>query len=224
MFSNFFQTLGALDSIRVTLIMSFFSTLISALLGIPAGLLLEKIKMPGKKLIVRILRTLMGIPPVVVGLVAYMILRRKGPLGDFKMLFTIQGMVFAQVLIITPIICGMVYSYASSSAPAIREFAKTMRANGKQTSLLLISEMKHEICFAVLSGFSRSISEVGAVFLVGGNIKNNTRTMTTAISTLKNAGEFQEGIMLGVILLLIAFVVQTLSDYLQREDFGHENY
>ena len=140
------------------------------------------------------------------------------------MLFTIQGMVFAQVLIITPIICGMVYSYASSSAPAIREFAKTMRANGKQTSLLLISEMKHEICFAVLSGFSRSISEVGAVFLVGGNIKNNTRTMTTAISTLKNAGEFQEGIMLGVILLLIAFVVQTLSDYLQREDFGHENY
>jgi len=99
-----------------------------------------------------------------------------------------------------------------------------MRANKWQTSVLLVSEMKNEICFAVLSGFSRSISEVGAVFLVGGNIKNNTRTMTTAISTLKNAGEFEEGVMLGVILLLIAFVVQSLSDYLQREELGDENY
>jgi len=164
MLSDFFQTLGALDSIRVTLIMSFFSTLISAILGIPLGLLLEKAKIPGKKYVVRVLRTLMGVPPVVVGLAAYMLLRKKGPLGSLEMLFTIKGMVFAQVLIITPIICGMVYTYASSAAPAIREFAKTMRANKWQTSVLLVSEMKNEICFAVLSGFSRSISEVGAVF------------------------------------------------------------
>ena len=84
--------------------------------------------------------------------------------------------------------------------------------------------MKNEIYFAVISGYGRSISEVGAVFLVGGNIKNNTRTMTTAISTLKGAGEYYEGVFLGVVLMLMAFVVQTLADHFQREETGDENY
>ena len=166
----------------------------------------------------------MGAPPVVVGLIAYMLLRKKGPLGSLRLLFTIKGMVFAQVLIIVPIICGMVYSYSVANAPAIRKFAKTRGANRRQTGLLLVREMKQEMGFAVLSGYSRSISEVGAVFLVGGNIKENTRTMTTAISTLKSAGEFREGIILGIILLLIAFVIQTLSDYLQRGEEENENF
>ena len=223
-FSVFFQTLGASDSIRVTLIMSFWSTVLSAFVGIPMGLALEKGRFPGKRMVLRILRTLMGAPPVAIGLIAYMLLRRNGPLGGLHFLFTIKGMVFAQMLIIIPIICGMVHSYAASAAPSIRLFGKTMGADRIQTEILLIRELKREICFAVLTGYSRSISEVGAVFLVGGNIKNNTRTMTTAISTLKNAGEFQEGIMLGILLLLIAFCVQLLSDYLLKEDSEDENY
>ena len=224
MFSDFFASLGALDSIRVTLIMSFWSTLISSAIGVPLGIALEHWNFPGKKLAVRIIRTMMGAPPVVVGLIAYMLLRKKGPLGSLRLLFTIKGMVFAQVLIIVPIICGMVYSYSVANAPAIREFAKTMGANRRQTGLLLVREMKQEMGFAVLSGYSRSISEVGAVFLVGGNIKESTRTMTTAISTLKSAGEFREGIILGIILLLIAFVIQTLSDYLQMGEEENENF
>ena len=207
LFSEFFGTIGALDSIRVTVIMSFWSTLIASVLGVFLGLLLERKDFPGKRAVIRLNRTLMGAPPVVIGLLAYMILRKKGPLGDLRWVFTIKGMVFAQVLIITPIICGMVYSYAVRTAPA-----------------LLVKEMKNEIYFAVISGYGRSISEVGAVFLVGGNIKNNTRTMTTAISTLKGAGEYYEGVFLGVVLMLMAFVVQTLADHFQREETGDENY
>ena len=223
-FSKFFGTVGVLDSIRVTLVMSFWSTLIASVLGISLGLLMEKNRFPGKRLAVRINRTLMGAPPVVIGLLAYLLLRKKGPLGDLRWVFTIRGMVFAQVLIITPIVCGMVYSYAVRTAPAIRAFAKTMGADSRQTNRLLLREMKTEIYFAVVSGYGRSISEVGAVFLVGGNIKNNTRTMTTAISTLKGAGDYYEGIFLGILLMVMAFAVQTLADYFRKEESADENF
>jgi len=223
-FSDFFHSSGVVDSIRVTVIMSFFSTLISSVLGIFFGLLLEHFNFKGKNIIIRINRTLMGSPPVVIGLVAYMLLRGKGPLGFLGWVFTIQGMVFAQVIIITPIICGMVYSYAIRTAPAVRSFAKSMGASKMQINLLILKELKNEIYFSILTGFSRSISEVGAVFLIGGNIKSSTRTMTTAISTLKNAGEFKDGIYLGIILMLMAFIVQSLADYLRKEDEYDENY
>ncbi len=224
LFSQFFGTVGVVDSIRVTLIMSFWSTLIASALGITLGLFLEWRDFPGKRLVIRINRTLMGAPPVVIGLITYMLLRKRGPLGSLRWVFTIKGMVCAQVLIITPIVCGMVYSYAVGTAPAVRAFAKTMGADRRQTGWLLLREMKNEIYFTVVSGYGRSISEVGAVFLVGGNIKNATRTMTTAISTLKGAGDYYEGVFLGVILMLMAFAVQTLADSFRKEERTDENY
>ena len=194
LFSKFFGTVGVIDSIRVTLVMSFWSTLIASMLGIFLGLVLEQTKFPGKKLVVRVNRTLMGAPPVVIGLLTYMLLRKKGPFGALRWVFTIKGMVAAQVLIITPIVCGMVYSYAVRTAPSIRAFARTMGADRHQT-----------------------------VFLVGGNIKNSTRTMTTAISTLKGAGDYYEGVFLGVILMLLAFAVQTLAEHFRQEETPDEN-
>ena len=223
-FSGFFGTIGMLDSIRVTLIMSFFSTLIASILGVSLAILLERSQFPLKKLVIRINRTLMGAPPVVIGLLSYMLLRKRGPLGFLGWVFTIQGMVFAQVLILTPIICGMVYTYLVRQAPKIRAFAHTMGANPWQTNLLILQEIKNEIYFSIVSGYGRSISEVGAVFLVGGNIKNSTRTMTTAISTLKGAGDYYEGVFLGIILMLMAFVVQTVADTLRKEVTEDENY
>ena len=223
LFSKFFGTVGVIDSIRVTLVMSFWSTLIASMLGIFLGLVLEQTKFPGKKLVVRVNRTLMGAPPVVIGLLTYMLLRKKGPFVALRWVFTIKGMVAAQVLIITPIVCGMVYSYAVRTAPSIRAFARTMGADRHQTARLLLREMKNEIYFAVVSGYGRSISEVGAVFLVGGNIKNSTRTMTTAISTLKGAGDYYEGVFLGVILMLLAFAVQTLAEHFRQEETPDEN-
>jgi len=221
---SFFANIGALDAIRVTFVMAITSTFISALLGIALGLFLERHDFTGKKVIIRINRTLMGVPPVVIGLVVYLLLMRRGPLGSLSLLFTVQGMILAQTLIITPIISGMVYAHAARSAPSIRQFARTMGADRRQTNLLMIKEMKHEIYFAIVTGFGRSISEVGAVMLVGGNIKGSTRTMTTAISLLKSQGIFTEGVTLGLILLFMAFVLQWMADYFRKEETADENY
>jgi len=223
LFSDFFSQVGILDTIRVTLVMSFFSTMIASFFGIILGLLLERKTFPGKKVVVRINRTLMGLPPVVAGLVAYMLLMRRGPLAFLGWLFTISGMVLAQIIIITPIICGMVYTAAAGAAPAIRAFAKSMGADKRQTGLLIIKEMRSDIYFSVVTGYGRSISEVGAVMLVGGNIKNSTRTMTTAIATLTSAGIFTDGITLGIILLIMAFIVMLVADRVRKEDVFDEN-
>ncbi len=222
--NTFFSDVGVLDAVFVTFRMAFWSTVISSVLGILLGILLEKARFPGKRVVIRINRTLMGVPPVVIGLIVYMLLMRRGPLGKLEILFTIKGMIFAQVLIITPIICGMTYTSLVSKAPAIRVFAKTMGASRLQTQLLVIRELKKELYFAVVTGFGRSISEVGAVMLVGGNIKGHTRTMTTAISLLKSQGIFTEGLALGVILLIMAFLIQSLADFFQKGENFNENY
>lgn len=220
---EFFQSVGVWDAIRTTLIMAFWATLISSMLGVTFGLLLESAHFPGKKIVVRLNRTLMGVPPVVVGLLVYLLLMRRGPLGPLSLLFTLPGMVIAQTLIITPIICGMIYSYTSKQAPAIREFALTMGATPWQTTKTIIKELRREIYFCMVTGFGRSISEVGSVMLVGGNIKGKTRTMTTTISLLKSQGIFTEGVTLGVLLLVMAFIIQWLCDFLQREEESNEN-
>jgi tungstate transport system permease protein len=213
-----------LDIILLTIKLAFFSTFLSALLGIPFGMLLEKTDFLGRGIIIRINRTLMGLPPVVAGLIVYLLLMRKGLFGEFGLLFTFQAMVIAQVVIITPIISGMSYTTARNIAPQIRNFAKSMGANRWQTFLLLIKEMKNELYFIIVAGFGRSISEVGAVMIVGGNIQYKTRTMTTAISLMRNRGDYSEAITLGVILLLISFIIQGLVDLLRRCDYNYENY
>jgi tungstate transport system permease protein len=210
--------------IGVTLRMAFASTAIGSALGIVLGLLLEKTEFPGKRVVVRVCRTLMGTPPVVAGLVVYLLLMRRGPLGFLELLFTVRGMVIAQILILTPILGCMVYSYACRCAPRIRAFAKIMGANSGQTKLLMIREMSNEIYFVVITGFSRAVSEVGSVMIVGGNIQHKTRTMTTAISLMRNMGSYGEAITLGVLLLVIAFLLQSISDFLRGETAEAENF
>ena len=223
-FDELFSDVGVYDAIRVTFQMAVTSTLLSAVVGTFLGMALERFTFPGKRLVIRINRTLMGVPPVVVGLLVYMLTMRRGPLGRLELLFTIKGMILAQTIIITPIICGLVYTYAAKTAPAVRVFAKTMGAGKLQTDLLLLREMKHEIYFAVVTGFGRSISEVGAVMLVGGNIKGHTRTMTTAISLLKSQGIFTEGLTLGLLRLVMAVGLQCLADFFRKESDVNENY
>lgn len=215
---------AVLSAIKVTFEMAFASTLVSAVLGVAIGLWLQNHEFAGKKVVVRINRTLMGVPPVVIGLLVYLLTMRGGLLGPLALLFTVKGMILAQVLIITPIISGMVFSYAESTVPAIKAFAKTMGADKKQTDRLILSELRNEIYFCIITGFGRAISEVGSVMLVGGNIKGHTRTMTTMISLLKSQGIYSEGIGLGVLLLIMAFILQTLSDSVRKEQIRDENY
>ena len=219
-----FTNPAVLSAVKVTFEMAFTSTLISALLGVAIGLWLQTHDFTGKRTIVRINRTLMGVPPVVIGLVVYLLTMRGGPLGPLSLLFTVRGMILAQIMIITPILSGMVFSYAETAVPAIRAFAKTMGADKGQTRRLIISELRNEIYFCIITGFGRAISEVGSVMLVGGNIKGHTRTMTTMISLLKSQGIYSEGIGLGLLLLIMAFILQTLSDLVRKEQIRDENY
>jgi len=211
--------------ITLTLRMTLLSTFISSVIGIPLGLLLDRANFTGKKLVVVINRTLMASPPVVIGLVVYLILMRNGPFGFLGLLFTFEAMVIAQVLLLTPIICGIVYTASQRNALNIRSFALTMGANNRQTMALLIKELSNEIYFAMITGFGRAMSEVGAIMIVGGNIRHHTRAMTTTISLLRNRGEIDQAVFLGVILMLIAFSVQMLADVLRkRERRTDENF
>ena len=204
--------------ITLTIRMTLLSTFIASIIGIPAGLLLERASFPGKKLVISVNRTLMASPPVVIGLVVYLLLMRRGPLGFMGLLFTFEAMVIAQVLLLTPIICGMVYTAASRSAERIRAFAVSMGADRRQTQILLVRELSNEIYFAVITGFGRAMSEVGAIMIVGGNIRFHTRTMTTTISLLRNQGEINQAIFLGAILMMIALAVTVTTDFLRRRE------
>jgi len=160
----------------------------------------------------------MAAPPVVIGLVVYLILMRNGPLGFLGWLFTFEAMVIAQVLLITPIICGIVFTASQRSAPSIRLFAKTMGASKWQTLILLVRELSNEIYFAAVTGFGRAMSEVGAIMIVGGNIRYHTRVMTTTISLLRNRGEINQAVFLGILLMLIALAVQVIAGLLRRRE------
>lgn len=204
--------------VAVTMRVTVSSTIISSILGIPLGIWLQKISFRGKWLVININRALMASPPVVIGLVVYLLLMRNGPLGFFGLLFTVEAMIIAQVLLITPIICGATYAAAQRSAGEIRAFAHTMGANRMQTLFLLMRELRGGIYFAIVVGFGRAISEVGAIMIVGGNIRHNTRTMTTAIAMMRNQGDFERAISFGVFLMLMAFGIQIVISLIRRKD------
>ena len=217
--------------ILLTLRMTLTSTAISALLGIPAGLLLARTR-PAfwifrfiKRFVVGLNRTLMATPPVVAGLVVWVLFRRGGPFGDLGLVLTFEGMVLAQTLLITPIICGIVYTAADRYSERIQSFAHTMGATRLQAHILTIKELSNEIYFSVATGFGRAMSEVGAIMLVGGNIRGLTRTMNTSIVMMHRQGEFEQALLFGAILMIIAFTVQMLADFLHiRERRVDENF
>jgi len=209
------ETLGV---ITLTLRMTLLSTAVSSILGIPLGLWLDRAGFTGKRFVVLINRTLMAAPPVVIGLVVYLLLMRNGPFGFMGRLFTFEAMVIAQVILITPIICGIVYTASQRNASRIRSFAVTMGATKWQTQILLIRELSNEIYFAAITGFGRAMSEVGAIMIVGGNIRYHTRVMTTTISLLRNRGEINQAVFLGVVLMLIALAVQVIAGVLRKRE------
>lgn len=197
--------------IGTTLVMSFFSTALSALLGIPLGTALGRAKFKGKGAVMRILNTLMSLPPVVAGLAVFMLFRSVGPFGSLHLMFTVQIMVIAQVVLITPVICGLAASAAEQNAASLSETARGIGlSKGRQTALL-IRECRGQFLSIVLLGFGRSIAEVGAVSMVGGNIQFKTRVMTTAIMLESNKGDFTKALALGIILLAISFAVNIIA-------------
>lgn len=203
--------------IGVTVRMSFFSTLISSVIGLPLGVALGRAKFRGKGIFLRITNTLMGLPPVVAGLIVFLLLSRRGPLGSLQLLFSVRAMVIAQILLITPIITGLSASVSSVKAKSLCETADGIGISKFRQVFLLLTECKSPLISVILTGFGRAISEVGAVQIVGGNVQWKTRVMTTAIMLETNKGNFEFAIALGIILLILAFVVNSFAYRLQEK-------
>ena len=202
--------------LQVTARMSLQSSILALLLGVPLGIWLGACKFPGRGALLVANRTLMGLPPVVCGLLFYMLFSGVGPFRHLKLLFTVKIMVMAQVILITPIVVGTMETYVSGVAPAIRETTRGLGLGSFKTFGLLCSECLYPIISAYLLAFARSIAEVGAVSMVGGAIAWKTNVMTTAIMQYTNQGNFSLGIALGLILLTISLLVNVVISLLQR--------
>ena len=200
----------------VTARVSLSSSLIALLLGVPLGIALGSRQFRGRNLLLVLNRTLMGMPPVVCGLLFYMLFSGVGPFRSAKLLFTVKIMIMAQVVLITPIVVGNLESYVSSMAPAVRETSRGLGLSRGKTFLLLIHECAYPIFSAYLLSFARAIAEVGAVSMVGGAISWKTNVMTTAIMEYTNKGNFSMGIALGLILMSLSLVLNALISLLQR--------
>ncbi len=202
--------------IAVTLRMSLFSTFLSSLLGIPAGVLLGANQFRGKQFLSRLVNTLLGLPPVVAGLLVLLLLSRSGPLGNFRLLYTVEAMVIAQVLLITPFVIAMTANLVGVNANSINETLTGVGIRGTKRLKFFLLDFRVPFISIILAGFGRSIAEVGAVQMVGGNIQFKTRVMTTAIMMQTNMGRFDFAIALGLILLLISFLVNSIANRIQK--------
>lgn len=202
--------------IGVTLKMSFFSTLISCLIGMPLGVLIEKGSFFGRGLLKKLSSTLMGLPPVVAGLIVYMLFTRYGIFGSLGLLFTVEVMIVAQVMLITPVVLCLTSSVVSVSGNPLKETARGLGLKRGRTLSLFLIHNRRALLSVVLTAFGRSIAEVGAVSLVGGNIQWKTRVMTTAILLETNKGKFTFALALGIVLLIISLIVNVSASLLSK--------
>ena len=202
--------------LTVTLKMTLLSSSTALLLGAPYGVLLASTHFPGRKSLIILNRTLMGLPPVVCGLLCYLLFSGVGPLRGLKLLFTVTGMIIAQVILITPIVAGSMETALAPLVGDIRETARGLGLSRGKIFLLTLNESKYALVSAYLLGFGRAMAEVGAVSMVGGAIAYKTNVMTTAIMMYTNIGDFQYALALGVLLLVISLMVNVLAHLLQR--------
>ena len=205
-----------LNILGITANMSLRSSLMALALGVPLGIWLGACRFPGRGVVLVANRTLQSMPPVVCGLLFYMLFSGVGPFRHLKLLFTVEIMVMAQVVLITPIVVSNMETYVAGIAPAIRETAKGLGLNGFRVFWLMCNECVYQIISTYLLAFARSIAEVGAVSMVGGAIAWKTNVMTTAIMQYTNRGNFSLGIALGMILLTVSLVVNIVISLLQR--------
>jgi tungstate transport system permease protein len=183
---------------------------VSAILGIPLGAVLALIRFPGRRLVVALVYTGMGLPPVVVGLVVYLLLSRSGPLGGLGWLFTPPAMTLAQTTIALPLVIGLTMTGLEAVDPQLRLQIRSLGASRRQEVGALLHEARGGVVAAVVAGFGGIISEVGAAMLVGGNIEGQTRVLSTAIVLETRMGEFEFALVLGGLLLSLAFAVNVV--------------
>lgn len=198
---------GVMQIALLSLYISLSATLIAALISIPIGGFIHFHEFYGKRIVIVLIQTLYSVPTVVVGLVIYLLISRSGPLGSLGLLFTPEGMILGQTVLIIPIMTGLVISALSGVDRSISDTLVALGATGFQKTLEIIKEARFAILSAVVLGFGRAIAEVGVAMMIGGNIRGFTRVLTTAITLETGMGEFGFSIALGIILLIIALIV-----------------
>lgn len=194
-----------------------FATFIAALIGVPVALILDVSKFRFKNILILVFQTLVGIPPVLVGLLLWLLLSRSGPLGGLNLLFTTTAMILAQIVIALPIIVTISHSHFARVDEKIRLLLLTLGANKFQFMAAVLRESLSGVFSAILTAFGRVAGEVGAVMIVGGNILGRTRVLTTSIVLYTNTGQFEKAIFAGLILLSIAFTVNFMANLLSRK-------
>lgn len=205
-----------LEIVFLSLQVSIIAIIISTLLGVPLGTQLGLKPEKRTRLINKIIFTFMGMPPVVAGLIIYLILSRQGPLGVLGLLYTPSAMIIAQVFLATPIITGLTMVGIRAKGSEVAEVARSLGAGSALAAWTVVKESRIAILGAVITGFSRVVAEVGAVMIVGGNIAGHTRVMTTAIVLETRKGNFELAIGLGIILLLLSFMINSVLYNMQR--------
>ncbi len=203
-------------TVWTSLYTSSTAIVIAALLGVPIGLWLGLSRFRGRQLAITLLNTLMALPTVVVGLLLFGLLSRQGPLGPLGLLFTPWAMIAGQAVLATPIVANLVLAAVAGADNRIINTALTLGASQFQAALQLLREIRFGVMAAVIAGFGRVIAEVGVAMMLGGNIRNSTRTMTTAIALETSKGEFAFGLALGMVLMSVALLVNLGLNVLQQ--------
>jgi tungstate transport system permease protein len=198
-------TLAAI--VMLSLTVSLSAVLLASLIGIPLGASLAVARFPGRQGVVVMLNALMGLPPVVVGLIVYLALSRAGPLGELGLLFTPQAMVIAQTILIVPIIAALTRQAVEDAWREYEEQLRSLGAQGTRAALTLVWDIRFSLLTAVLAGLGRASAEVGAVMIVGGNIDGVTRVMTTTIALETSKGDLPLALSLGIVLITIVLLI-----------------
>jgi len=208
------------EVIWFSLYVSGFALIYSTAIGIPLGAFLGLKRFIGRRLVMAVLYTGMGFPPVVIGLFVYLMLSRSGPVGGLGWLFTPQAIIVAQLIIAFPLVAGFTMAAVMGVDPNLRQQLVALGATDWQATLAILMEARLGVIVSIIAGFGSIISEVGAVILVGGNIEGKTRTLTTAIVLETRKGNFDLAMALGVILLFLSFLVNLAMIRLQGKEFS----
>src|SRR5918995_439780 len=200
----------------LSLQVSLSAVALATLIGLPLGALLAVTRFPGRRTIIVILNALMGLPPVVVGLMVYLLLSRAGPLGKLGLLFTPGAMVIAQTLLVLPIIAALARQALEDAWREYEEQLRSLGARGLNAALTLIWDTRFSLITAVLAGLGRASAEVGAVMIVGGNIDGVTRVMTTAIALETSKGDLPLALALGLVLIALVIALNAFASSIRE--------
>jgi tungstate transport system permease protein len=199
-----------------TLAISGIATLLAMTAGVPLGYALARGRFRGRTVLLALVNTGMGMPPVVVGLVVWLLLTRSGPLGGLDLIYTRRAMVLAQFLIATPLVVGFTAASVQALPPQLPDLLASLGAGRLRALWILSAEARLGLLAAVMAGFGAIVSEVGASMTVGGNLRGSTRVLTTAIVTETSRGNLSVALALGIVLLLLAFLVNLVLTVVQQ--------